>query len=188
MFLTKFLVYPALQSANSFLPDWFSGSCLQRRLKHRFSLQHGYHSNPTTPKHQHTSNQEHTTNVVIQQHSRKLLMMDILIFETRWAHKKWSKTVSTIKLVFLFSTIFETVQSYRCKVLWRIFVKWQGRMGPPGLSSLSVQAYRFSVTSLGLWFYFVVCLHVILRDWKQVNWNAVKPTLEEVEGLYLSLK
>ena len=46
------------------------------------SLQHGYHSNPTTPKHQHTSNQEHTTNVVIQQHSRKLLMMDILMSET----------------------------------------------------------------------------------------------------------
>ena len=31
-----------------------------------FSLQHGYHSNPTTPKLQHTSKQEHTTNVVIQ--------------------------------------------------------------------------------------------------------------------------
>jgi len=30
------------------------------RLKHLcFSLQHGYHSNPTTPKLQHTSNQEH---------------------------------------------------------------------------------------------------------------------------------
>ena len=30
------------------------------RLKHKlcFSLQHGYHSNPTTPKLQHTSNQE----------------------------------------------------------------------------------------------------------------------------------
>ena len=47
-----------------------------------FSLQHGYHANPTTPKHQHTSNQEHTTNVVIQQNSRKLLMMDILMSET----------------------------------------------------------------------------------------------------------
>ena len=28
------------------------------RLKHWFSLQHGYHSNPTTPKLQHTLNQE----------------------------------------------------------------------------------------------------------------------------------
>jgi len=24
-----------------------------------FSLQHGYHSNPTTPKHQHTTKQQH---------------------------------------------------------------------------------------------------------------------------------
>jgi len=27
-------------------------------IKQGFSLQHGYHSNPTTPKLQHTSNQE----------------------------------------------------------------------------------------------------------------------------------
>jgi len=47
-----------------------------------FSLQHGYHSNPTTPKLQHTANQEQTTYVVIQQNSRKLLMMDILMSET----------------------------------------------------------------------------------------------------------
>ena len=40
------------------------------------------------------------TNVVIQQNSRKLLMMDILIYETRWAHKKWKKTASDIRLVF----------------------------------------------------------------------------------------
>jgi len=37
------------------------------RLKHSLSLLHGYHCNPTTPKRRHTSNQEHTTNVVIQQ-------------------------------------------------------------------------------------------------------------------------
>ena len=29
-----------------------------------------------------------TTDVVIQQHSRKLLMMDILMSETCWVHKK----------------------------------------------------------------------------------------------------
>ena len=27
-------------------------------IKHSFSLQHGYHSNPTTPKLQHTPNKE----------------------------------------------------------------------------------------------------------------------------------
>jgi len=46
-----------------------------------------------------------TTNVVIQQNSCKLLMMDILNSETCWAHKKWSKIASDIKLVFYSSTI-----------------------------------------------------------------------------------
>ena len=46
-----------------------------------------------------------TTDVVIQQHSRKLLMMDILMSETCWAHKKWDKIASDIKLVFHSSTI-----------------------------------------------------------------------------------
>ena len=41
-----------------------------------------------------------TTDVVIQQHSRKLLMMDILMSETCWTHKKWNKIASDIKLVF----------------------------------------------------------------------------------------
>ena len=46
-----------------------------------------------------------TTDVVIQQHSRKLLKMDILMSETCWAHKKWNKIASDIKLVFYSSTI-----------------------------------------------------------------------------------
>jgi len=66
-----------------------------------WSLKHGYHSNPTTPKHQ-QSNQEHATNVVIQQNSRNILMMDILMSETCWANKKWNKKASDIKLVFCF--------------------------------------------------------------------------------------
>ena len=41
-----------------------------------------------------------TTAVVIQQHSRKLLMMDILMSETCWAHKTWNKIASDIKLIF----------------------------------------------------------------------------------------
>ena len=45
------------------------------------------------------------TDVVIQQHSRKLLMMDILTSETCWAHKKWKNIASDIKLVFHSSTI-----------------------------------------------------------------------------------
>ena len=101
------------------LPHWSYCSwfdvCSSFGVKHSFSLQHRYNSNPTTPKLQHTSNQEqynqcrttcasacntdttptqphrnsnthrtknNTTNVVIQQNSRKLLMMDILMSET----------------------------------------------------------------------------------------------------------
>ena len=57
-------------------------------------------------KHQSTQRiQNKTTDVVIQQHSRKLLKMDILMSETCWAHKKWNKIASDIKLVFHSSTI-----------------------------------------------------------------------------------
>ena len=48
----------------------------------------------------HPSLQNKTTDVVIQQHSRKLLKMDILMSETCWALKKWNKIASDIKLVF----------------------------------------------------------------------------------------
>ena len=46
-----------------------------------------------------------TTDVVIQQHSHKLLIMDILMSETCWVHKKWNKIASDIKLIFYSSTI-----------------------------------------------------------------------------------
>ena len=53
----------------------------------------------------HPSLENKTTDVVIQQHSRKLLVMDILMSETFRAHKKWNKIASDIKLVFYSSTI-----------------------------------------------------------------------------------
>ena len=46
-----------------------------------------------------------TTDVVIHQHSRKLLKMDTLMSETCWAHNKWNKIASDIKLVFHSSII-----------------------------------------------------------------------------------
>ena len=53
-----------------------------------------------------TQQTENTTaNVVIQQQSRKLLMRDILMSETCWAHKKWNKIANDIMLVFYSSTI-----------------------------------------------------------------------------------
>jgi len=66
----------------------------------------------TTPTQPHRNSNTHrtknntTTNVVIQQNSRKLLMMDILMSKTCWAHKKWNKMASDIKLVFYSSIIF----------------------------------------------------------------------------------
>jgi len=64
----------------------------------------------TTPTQPHRNCNTHrtknsTTNVVIQQYSRKLLIMDILMSETCWAHKKWNKIASDINLVSLSSTI-----------------------------------------------------------------------------------
>ena len=49
--------------------------------------------------------QKKTTDVVIHQQSRKLLKMHILMSETCWAHNKWNKIASDIKLVFHSSTI-----------------------------------------------------------------------------------
>ena len=49
-----------------------------------------------------------TTNVVIHQNSRKLLIIVILMSETCWAHKKWNKKASDNKLVFYSSTITMT--------------------------------------------------------------------------------
>jgi len=64
----------------------------------------------TTPTQPHRISNTHrtknnTTDVVIQQNSRKILMMDILMSETCWAHTKWNKIASEIKLVFYSSTI-----------------------------------------------------------------------------------
>ena len=78
------------------------------RLKHHSASACNTDTTPTQP-HRNTKThrtKNNTTNVVIQQISPKLLMMDILMSKTCWAHKKWNKTASDIKLVFLFSTIY----------------------------------------------------------------------------------
>ena len=76
----------------------------------RCVLQASVCNTDTTPTQPHRNSNTHrtknnTTNVVIQQNSRKLLMMDIVMSETCWAHKKWNKMASDIKLVFYSSTI-----------------------------------------------------------------------------------
>jgi hypothetical protein len=84
--------------------------CIQRCIQ-RFVLQAEACKTNTTQNQPHQiSNTQRTENktsyVVIQQHSRKFLMMDILMSEKCWAHKKWNKIASDIKLVFHSSTIF----------------------------------------------------------------------------------
>jgi len=44
----------------------------------------------------------------VQRISRKLLMMDILMSETCWSHKKWNKIASDIKLVLYSSTFLSS--------------------------------------------------------------------------------
>jgi len=64
----------------------------------------------TTPTQPHRNSNIHrtknnTTNVVIQQSSRRLHMVDILMSGTCWAHNKWNKIASDMKLVFYSSII-----------------------------------------------------------------------------------
>ena len=59
--------------------------------------------------------------MVIQQNSRKLLMMDILMSETCWAHKKWNKIASDLKLIFYSSTIDIHFWSYPA----HLFLEWE---------------------------------------------------------------
>ena len=77
-------------------------------------LQAKAYNTDTTPTQPHRNSNTHrtknnTTNVVIQQNTRKLLMMDILMSETCWAHKKWNKIASDIKLVFYSSIETQSV-------------------------------------------------------------------------------
>ena len=58
-----------------------------------------------------------TTDVVIHQHSRKLLKMDILMSETCWAHNKWNKIASDIKLVFHSSNKFLVFENKFLRVI-----------------------------------------------------------------------
>jgi len=62
-----------------------------------------------------TDTKNNRTNVVIQQNSRKLLMVDILMSKTCWAHNMWNKIASDIKLVFCSSTIITVFTYY-----WRL--------------------------------------------------------------------
>ena len=77
----------------------------------------------TTPTQPHRNSNTHrtknnTTNVVIQQNSRKLLMMHILMSETCWARKKWNKIASDIKLILkLLPRVYHHVRCHKLQVI-----------------------------------------------------------------------
>ena len=87
----------------------------------RLKLQPAKRTPPNTSRNKSSNTQRtenKTTDVVIQQHSRRLLKMGILMSETCWAHKKWNKIASDIKLIFRSSTItmMHGPINIRCKI------------------------------------------------------------------------
>ena len=69
-------------------------------------MQNEHHQISAAAKNSNTQRTENkTTDVVIHLNSRRLLKMDVLMSETCWAHNKWNKITSDIKLVFHSSTI-----------------------------------------------------------------------------------
>ena len=109
-----------------------------------------------------TSLQNKTTDVIIQQHIRKLLMMDILMSETCWAHKKWNKIASDIKLVFYSSTkilhvsesssihhqeffTVHTAMVYVIHVCWQLANRIRTEFGPDPIRKLSANLYDIAL-------------------------------------------
>ena len=121
----------------------------------------------TTPTQPHRNSNTHrtknnTTNMVIQQNRRKLLMMDILMSETCWAHKKWNKIESDIKLVF-YSPI-----NTMCLT--------RGLTAPYGLPSCIMQP---EVTSVN-------CIN-IYKMVKKVKWSRYRPGVAQRVGRDIAL-
>ena len=90
---------------------WWCSFCRLQPVSKSFRLQPAKRTPPNTSRNKSSNTQRtenKTTNVVIHQHSRTLLKMDILMSETCWARNKWNKIASDIKLVFHSSTIPKT--------------------------------------------------------------------------------
>ena len=118
------------------------------RLKHNSAC-----NTDTTPIQPHRNSNTHrtknnTTNVVIQQNSRNLLMMAILMSETCWAHKKWNKIASDIKLVFYSSTITMMHGPINIRFLFPLCVLCSASLTPHWYKSLNSTCWRFYIKKL----------------------------------------
>ena len=88
---------------------------------------------------------------LVHQHSRKLLMMDILMSETCWAHKKWNKIASDIKLAFHSSVLSWVRHIYDALYILRLFLKFSSHLFhglplwllPTGLITTALTDYLF---------------------------------------------
>ena len=107
---------------------------------------------PLQPNHTETPNTHRTkNNVVIRQNSRKLLMMDILMSETCWAHKKWNKIASDYKLVFYSSTITMMHSPINIRsFFFTISATIRSQLSLPRFISLAFTERQNSVTGPGL--------------------------------------
>jgi len=144
----------------------------------------------TTPTQPHRRSNTHwtknnTTNMVIQQNSRKLLMMDILMSETCWADKKWNKIGSDIKLVFYSSS---NMNIFRCPKITVMLISLQTEC------LLTVQTCMMpwmlliliAITSLNIYIYiynmFLMEIRINWKIWQITLWSTSQIVLRTLEG------
>ena len=139
----------------------------------------------TPPKTSRTKNsntqrtENKTTDVVIQQHSRKLLKMDILMSETCWAHNKWNKIASDIKLVFHSSTIATMHGPINIKILDTSFILCKilcVHFSTVGWDSSVDIATRYGLNSPGI-------EYRCRRDFMNPSIRALGPTQPAIQGV-----
>ena len=93
------------QTCHVIVDEWKTNLMSLAILFHLLCAQHAKRTPPNISHSKNSNTQwteNKTTDVVIHQHSRRLLKMDILMSETCWVHNKWNKIASDIKFGFSF--------------------------------------------------------------------------------------
>ena len=109
------MIISIIRNLRLFCFNYHVGRIVLRSMCVGVSVWLGWSDSAIESKHRNSNThrtKNNRTNVVIQQNSRKLLMMDILMSETCWAHKKWNKIASDFKLVFYSSTLSLSLSLY----------------------------------------------------------------------------
>ena len=131
----------------------------------------------TTPTQPHRNSNTHRTknnmtNVVIQQNSRKLLTMDILMSETCWVHKKWNKNSKWHKVGLLFQHYiqFYIKNSRRADVYGIWYFGSNSRKMKQDASHISLlvittKLIEKKVAATDIWMYYKYNVHTTCRFW-----------------------